>query len=151
MKKGELIIIGTTDFLDLPDFDIKDLGCKIDTGAETSALHCHRVHLIEKNGEEWVEFKLLDKKHPEYKNRWLKKRLHKTREIKNSFGNTETRFTIKSKVVLFNRSFTIEFSLADREKMKFPILIGKGFLKNKFLVDVSQKNLSYSTKNSLEE
>ena len=30
--------------------------------------------------------------------------------------------------------------------MKFPVLLGKRFLKNKFIVDVSEKDLSYTAK-----
>jgi hypothetical protein len=45
-------------------------------------------------------------------------------------------------VVILKRKIKAEFSLSDRSKMKFPILIGRKLLKNKFIVDVSQKNIS---------
>jgi hypothetical protein len=46
-----LTIIGTTDFIDLPEFKLQDVACKIDTGADTSTIHCSGIKLIEKEGK----------------------------------------------------------------------------------------------------
>ncbi len=146
MKKKTKKIIGTQDRIDLPEFDLFDLPCKIDTGAETSAIHCHRVRLLEVNGQETISFRLLDPSHEAYNNREFRTTKFKEKKIRNSFGQTEYRFTIRCKVALFGEIFVADFSLSDRVKMKFPVLLGKKLMKNRYLVDVAKADLSYKFK-----
>ena len=40
----------------------------------------------------------------------------------------------------------MEYTLRNRMKMNFPILLGREFLQNDFLIDVNKKYLSYSKK-----
>jgi len=46
-----------------------------------------------------------------------------------------------------NRVIRAEFSLANRGSMRFPVLLGRKLLRNKFVVDVSLKDVSYSLRN----
>ena len=39
------LIIGARDKIDLPEFGLYELPCKVDTGAATSAIHCYQVRL----------------------------------------------------------------------------------------------------------
>ena len=144
-----LKIIGTSDHIDLPEFGLENLGCKVDTGAATSALHCHKVRLIEKDGNAYVRFQLLDPEHPSYQNRRFTLPLYAEKEIRNSFGQSEWRYAIKTPVVVFGKTYRVVFTLSDRAKMKFPILLGSRFLRNKFMVDVSQKDLSLQLKRQI--
>lgn len=139
-------IIGRVDKIDLPDFDIEDLECKIDTGADTSSIHCSHVKVVEKDGKEFLKFRVLDKKHPLFSKQTHTVDEFSEKTVKSSSGHAETRFVIKTKVVVFGMKHTITFTLSDREKMKYPVLLGKRFLKNKFIVDVSEKDLSYEAK-----
>jgi len=150
MKRREKKIIGTRDHIDLPEFDLFDLPCKIDTGAETSAIHCHSVRLIEINGVECISFRLLDPSHEAYNNHEFHTSNFKEKKIRNSFGISEYRFSIKCQVVLFGEKFIADFTLADRVRMRYPILLGKRLLKNRFLVDVSKVDLSYKLKKEKE-
>ena len=68
------------------------------------------------------------------------------RMIRNSFGVAELRYVIQTRIVLFGRTIRAEFTLADREQLKNPVLLGRKLLRNRFVVDVSQKNLSYEPK-----
>lgn len=138
--------IGRVDKLDLPEFDMSELGCKIDTGAALSALHCHSVKVVEKDGVDELHFKLLDKRHPQYTASFYKTRDFRERKIKNSFGVEQLRYSFVTEVVLFGKSFKCEFTLADREKMSYPILIGRNLLRNNFIVDVARTNLSAKEK-----
>jgi hypothetical protein len=45
-------------------------------------------------------------------------------------------------VRLFNETFEIEISLRDRSNMEFPMLLGRSFIRKKFLVDVNRANLA---------
>lgn len=140
------IVIGATDHVDLPEFELYNVSCRIDTGAATSAIHCHNVKLIRKDGQNAVSFMLLDPEHPAYQNREYYSFDFKEKIIKNSFGHSEKRFSIKTVLLLFGRKFKTEMTLADREAMKYPLLIGRRLLKKGFLVDVRLKDVSYHLK-----
>lgn len=139
-------IIGTTDRIDFLDFGFENVKCKIDTGAMTSSIHCHEVRRRSDAEGEYITFKVLDPSHPQYRNQAIVIRDFSERKIRNSFGHTEYRYVIRTRVVLFGKPFIAEFSIADREKMKYPVLLGKRLLSGQFLVDVSQRNLSFKNK-----
>ena len=102
--------LGRSDRVDLPGLGLEDIQAKIDTGAYTSSLHCLRAEIIE--GE--LEFVLLDEEHPEFTGiKYRFKKFHQ-REIKNSFGEAEVRFVIKTKVKIFDEIVRAEFSLSNR-------------------------------------
>lgn len=147
----ELVVIGSTDCVDFPEFKLEDIPCKIDTGAAISALHCHDVQLREVDGETQITFQLLDPAHEAYRNETFHTANFKERVIKNSFGQSEVRYSIRTRVKLFNRTIKAEFTLSDREQMRYPVLLGKRLLKNKFLVDVSLNNLSHNLKNQSQQ
>jgi len=144
--KGKKRIIGRVDKIDLPNFDIENLECKIDTGADTSSIHCTNVRIVEKDGKEFLKFRVLDKKHPLFSKNSHTVDEFSEKRVKSSTGHSETRFAIKTTAIVFGKSYPITFTLSDREKMKYPVLLGKRFLKNKFIVDVSEKDLSYTAK-----
>lgn len=134
--------IGRVDVLTLPEFDLEHLECKIDTGAALSAIHCHSVKIVEKDGAEELWFKLLDKKHPQYQGKYYKTRQFRERTVRNSFGQEQKRFSFITKTQLLGQTYKCEFTLADREKMKYPVLIGRNLLRQGFIVDVSKSNIS---------
>jgi hypothetical protein len=61
---------------------------------------------------------------------------------RNSSGKEERRYVIKTSIRLFGKKIRTEFSLANRRKMRYPLLLGRKLLKNRFIIDVSQKDLS---------
>lgn len=143
MKK---LIIGTTDFIDLPDLGVEDLPCKIDSGADTSAIHCERMKIKEIDGQEYLSFKLFDRRHPHYTGKEILTNNFIERKIRSSFGDYEYRYQVKLKIRMFNIDFLTSFNLSNRKNMKYPVLIGKKTLRNRFIVDVSKKDLSYQAK-----
>jgi len=135
-------IIGRKEIIDLPDLDLSGIQAKIDTGAYGCALHCHKMKTITKDGVEFLQFQLLDPSHPEYEDKYYFSQNFREKKVKNSSGKVEHRFVIHSSIRIFNKSYKVEFSLTNRKNMKYPILLGRKFLRRKFLVDVSLKNLS---------
>src|ERR1700758_1346528 len=124
--------IGRKDRIDFPQLRLNDIDAKIDTGAYTSAIHCHSIKVIDKDGEQRVRFNLLDPSHPSYNNKTFTLPIYKRRKIKNSFGQVEERYIIKTKILLFSELFDIELSLTDRSKMEYPVLLGRKVLRNRF-------------------
>lgn len=145
-KETTKLIIGQQDKVDLPSFGFEDVPCKTDTGARTNSIHCHRVKLVERRGKEILSFMLLDPSHSDFNRKEFRTTEFKERKIKNSFGESEYRYVINTTVRLFGKNYETEFTLSDRENMRFPILLGGRFLRRRFLVDVSKKDLSYKEK-----
>ena len=78
-------ILGRYDRVDLPELGLRNIHAKVDTGAYTSSLHCHRHRL-------WrvcLEFILLDEEHPEFTGMKFIFTEFEERAIKNSFGEVE--------------------------------------------------------------
>lgn len=135
-------ILGRYDRVDLPALDLKNIHAKIDTGAYTSSLHCQKAQVI----DDRLEFILLDEEHPEFTGMKFVFPEFEVRDIKNSFGEVERRFVIVTTLKIYNEDITTEFSLCNRGSLKFPILIGRKILRDRFLIDVKKKNLSYREK-----
>jgi hypothetical protein len=135
-------ILGRYDRVDLPELGLTDIHAKIDTGAYTCSLHCHKAEIVDGK----LEFILLDEEHPEFTGMKFLFSTFEERDIKNSFGEVERRFVIITNIKIFNEEITAEFSLSNRGLLKFPILIGRKFLRDRFLIDVKQINLSFKEK-----
>lgn len=142
MAKKNLHIIGRIELVELPEWNIFEIESKIDTGAYSSSLHCHHIEEFNKDNITWVKFNLLDPEHPAYNDQLIELPISDKRTVKSSNGQKELRYFIKTKIKLFKKIYNIELSLADRSEMKYPLLIGRKFITKKFIVDVSQKNLS---------
>ena len=132
-------ILGRSDRVNLPGLGLYNIHAKIDTGAFTSSLHCSRAEVI--NGQ--LEFVLLDDEHPEFTGMKFVFNEFTEREIKNSFGVAEKRYVIITTIRIFDEEITAEFSLSDRDALRFPILLGRKILRDRYLIDVTKKNLSY--------
>ena len=131
------VIIGRAELIHFNDFEIADLPAKVDTGAYRSAVHVSRVKLSE-DGKK-LSFRLMGG-HPVFGN--LAKKVTVTDfnrvSITNSFGHREERYEVQLKVKVGNKSFKSTFSLANREKMIYPVLLGRKMLNRRFLVDSAQ-------------
>ena len=141
MKKK--LILGRKDKADFPEMSLKGIDIKIDTGAYTSAIHCHNITTSTIDGIDTLTFTLLDPTHSKYDGKEYNTAEFSEKRIKNSFGSSEKRFIIETKILLFGKINSIELSLSSRGKMKFPILIGRRFLMGKYIVDSSRYDLSY--------
>jgi len=141
-KKLSKMIIGTTDVIHIPEADLRSIPCKIDTGADTSTIHCSRIRLRVIDGQDVLCFWLLDKKHKLYNGKELRTAEFVEKKIRSSFGDYEYRYQVKLSIEVLGRRFKTAFTLSNREHMRYPILLGKRFLKNRFIVDVSLKDLS---------
>jgi hypothetical protein len=134
--------LGRSDRIDLPGLGLYNIHAKIDTGAYTSSLHCSRAEIV----KGVLEFVLLDDEHPEFTGMIFAFKEFSFRDIKNSFGIAEKRFVIQTTVKVHNEEILTEFSLSDRDTLRFPILLGRKILRHRFIIDVSKKNLSFKKK-----
>jgi len=131
--------VGRKELISIPDLELFDLDAKVDTGADSNALHCNDISIDEHN---MVHFHLLDDVHPAYHGKEIVMPLHKVKKVKSSNGELQERASIKVSVEFFGKKYKTIISLTNRADMKYPMLIGRRFLNGKFLVDVSQEYLA---------
>lgn len=135
MKK----LLGRVDKISFPELKLEHIDVKIDTGAYTSAIHCSRIK--ELDGKLYCKFE--SKGHPNFKSEVVIFENYTYTDVKSSNGHKENRYKIKTTAIFFGKSYKINLTLSTRDDMKFPVLIGRQFLKQKFLVDVDLENQSY--------
>ncbi|MFA7090908.1 MAG: RimK/LysX family protein [Arcobacteraceae bacterium] len=127
-------VIGRREVVSIVELELNDIDAKIDTGADSNALHCDDIFIDENN---FVYFKLLDEVHPSYHGKQMKMPLYKVKRVKSSNGEMQLRPSIKVTLDFFGKQYKSVISLTNRADMKYPMLIGRQFLCKRFLVDVS--------------
>lgn len=132
-------IIGSKELISLIDLELFDLDAKVDTGADSNALHCDDIEIDENN---MVHFTLLDEVHPAYHGKRMQMPLYKLKKVRSSNGELQLRPSIQVEVEFFGQKYRSVVSLTSRADMKYPMLIGRKFLSGRFLVDVSEEYLS---------
>lgn len=135
MKKTNGKVLGTFEPVSFPAFaGIGKVMAKIDTGAYRGALHCTKIQVEKTPKGKVLHFSPFD--HPEldiYTSDFA------VDYVKSSNGESQKRYFINTKIKVHGKIYPIALSLADRSEMKWPVLIGRKFLRNNnFLVDVSQ-------------
>jgi glutathione synthase/RimK-type ligase-like ATP-grasp enzyme len=110
---------------------------KIDTGADVSAIWASNIN--EKDGE--LSFILFEPYSSFYTGGIIKTRNYSVANVKNSFGDSEYRYKVMLSVKIANKTYKSFFNLADRSHSRFPILLGRNFLKNRFVVDVASRDI----------
>jgi len=138
--------IGRRDRIDLPELGYSSIKAKIDTGAYGSAIHCSRIEIKQEDGKDILSFELFDPSYSKYKKKKCVFEQFDDKLVKSSSGDTEHRYSIITDAIIFGIKVRTEFSLTDRSQMKYPILLGRKFLYNRFLVDVRLKDVSYRMK-----
>lgn len=126
--------VGWREWIALPDFGVRAIKAKIDTGARTSAIHAWNIDPFERDGRYWVRFQL----HPIQGSSALRRceaELSDQRKVRNSGGKVEQRFIIETNLRLGDESWPIELSLASRDEMGFRLLLGRTALAGHVLVD----------------
>lgn len=141
MKKVKQII-GRSEMIDLPELKLSRVKAKIDTGAYGNSMHCSEMEEVEIDGKKMLRVVPLQRKKDKHLRESFYFEFVREKSVKSSSGETENRPVIKTRLRIFDREEWVEFSLTDRSNMKFPILLGRTFLKGKYLVDVSKSNLS---------
>ncbi len=112
---------------------------KLDTGALTSSMHAENIDRFKKDGDDWVRFtvELEDTESGEQVETRLERKVVRTIKVRGA-GGAEERPVVLMKVCLGNRIHEEQFSLNDRDKMNYPVLIGRRMLEDVGPVDSSK-------------
>lgn len=140
-----LIVLGRIERVSFPELDLYNLEAKIDTGAYSTAIHCEDICIVNFDDIPTLCFTLLDPEHPDYNHKEIRFTEFELKPFKSSFGETEERYVIKTLIQIGTKKIRTKVSLTSRLNMRYPILVGRKLLKNRFLVDVSLTNCLSTT------
>jgi len=111
------------------------LKARIDTGAKTTSIDARNITSFERDGKKWVRFIC----HSSNKEHTIERKIIKTKLIKRHGEESQRRYVVNMRIVLGDVSQLVHVTLNDRETYTYPILIGRNFLRDYFIVDVSKK------------
>ena len=134
--RSEPRIIGVAEYVDFPDWGVKSLRARIDTGARTSALHVENVRLLAGSR---VRFDVRLRRDDPTARVTVETKVSRRTPVRSSTGQTEARLFVKAHVRLGGREQLIEVGLVDRRNMLYRMLLGRSALERRFLVDVSRR------------
>ncbi len=125
----EKIVIGGVEDVILLPWGTK-LPARVDTGAAKSSLDARELRVQ----DDMVEFKLPEK----YGGLQLRLPIIGWRHIRTPEGR-ERRPIVELEICLGSRRFRTLVNLADRSMVKYPLILGRNFLKENFLVDIKRR------------
>ncbi len=129
-----VMTLGWRERVGLPQLGIERLRAKLDTGARSSALHVDSLETFMRDGSVWLRFDVSQGRHAQYGVTCEAPALGR-RVVTNSSGHRAERWFIRSQILLAGHCFDAEISLTDRRGMRFPLLLGRTALSERFRVD----------------
>ena len=136
--RTEKVLIGWTEYIDLPDWGIRKLRAKVDTGARTSALHVEGVKILPRGRVGF--FVVLNRKSK--RRVWVETHLVRYSRVRSSSGTSEMRPFVRATLQLGTKRHPIEISLVDRGDMIFRMLLGRQALAGPFLIDPGRRHVT---------
>uniref|UniRef100_UPI00188D7F00 ATP-dependent zinc protease family protein n=2 Tax=Vibrio anguillarum TaxID=55601 RepID=UPI00188D7F00 len=110
---------------------------RIDTGAATSSISAVDVVAFERDGNDWVKFRI---EHDDIKSDEISLPVERWVRIRQSSAEgTQKRAVVVAWIEIGDLKERTEFTLADRTHLTYPLLLGRSFFKDVALVDVSRK------------
>lgn len=130
------LILGEKEWVYVPGLE-QNFRARIDTGATTSSISAVDIEPFERDGKDWVKFKIEHEGHKSKEialpvQRWVKIR-------QSSADGTQERAVVDAWIQIGDLKEKTEFTLADRTHLTFPLLLGRSFFKDVAVVDVSQQ------------
>lgn len=132
------VTIGIQEYVGLPDWGIKRLRAKTDTGARTSAIDAYDIEELPGNRVKFIV--VASRKHPE-RRREVIADISRRAPVKSSTGHQHDRLFVTTTLKVGPVEKQIEVSLVSRHKMKCRMLIGRAALVGDFLVDPEHDRL----------
>lgn len=134
-QPANLPTIGWREYVALPDLGVPHIKAKVDTGARSSSLHAFDLEQFQKEGRDYVRFKIHPVQRSDAKVIDVETPVLDIRKVKSSSGEVTLRPVILTPVRLLGATWLIELTLANRDEMGFRMLLGREAIRGRMLVD----------------
>ena len=147
MTAVNLPIIGRGAFLTI--VGTKGVPAKVDTGADSSCVWASDIS----EDDQGLHFVLFDKSSPYFTGERFTVRAgdYERVRVASSSGNRQMRYKVVLPVNIQGTEYVVNFSLADRTTMAYPVLLGRSFLEDHFIVDVRQDETAAISEDLLQQ
>ncbi|MEO9525323.1 ATP-dependent zinc protease family protein [Marinobacter alexandrii] len=152
--------LGFVEWLVMNETSVR-LKARLDTGAKTSSLHAVNVEGFKKGDEEWVKFQLPLGDHEDQPSEGsiehedvileFERPVHRTVLIKRKSAPSQRRYVVKMDFCIAGAVHETQFSLTDRGNFKYPVLLGRRFMRDdNILIDsadsfIAERECEYNT------
>lgn len=134
--------IGWREWIELPEFSPKSMKVKIDTGAQTSALHAFRLRVTENGTGTYATFELHPLQRSSKASAKVRAEVIGFRKVRSSNGKVERRPVIATTAKVGTTTWPIQITLTRRDQMGFRMLLGRSALRRRFVVDPSRSYIA---------
>ncbi|MDP3534558.1 MAG: ATP-dependent zinc protease [Halomonas sp.] len=133
-------MLGRNEWVGLPSIGTY-LKARVDSGAHTSSLSASNITRFERDGENWVRFKLAlneeDVVVERIRDEWIEAPIIRRVRIVQASGE-ESRPVISLLMTLGPLRENVEFTLNNRTHLDYPVLLGRRFMMDIATIDVAQ-------------
>ncbi|WP_105902346.1 ATP-dependent zinc protease family protein [Vibrio gangliei] len=135
-KSGDLVL-GEKEWIYVKELN-RNILSRVDTGATSSSISAVDIKTYKKDGKNFVDFKLAHKK---WKSKTLTYPVTRWVEVVQSTTDepSASRPVVQLDVQLGDYKTKTDFTLTDRTHLQYPVLLGRTFIDNVAIVDVSHK------------
>lgn len=130
------LILGSKEWVYLSELKVNSLA-RVDTGATTSSISAIDVVNFERDGKDWVKFKL---SHDQGTSKEISLPVKSKTKIRQaSSEKLVTRYEVEAWIQVGKLKVKTPFTLADRTHMDYGVLLGRTFFRDVAVVDVSRQ------------
>lgn len=142
-KDSAKLVIGRVEWVWIDALN-KKLKARVDTGATLSSIHATKIERFERDGKNWVRFTMQVNTEGEQgtnvKEQEFEAPLARNAKIRQaSAEEIDARPVVRLRMRLGHLEEDVDFTLTNRSEMNYPILLGRRFLQDIAVVDVSLK------------
>jgi hypothetical protein len=139
-KKAVIRMIGATALVTEMSTGLP-LPARVDTGASSCSIHCEKLEIKDADPDPKVNIGkrvrfLIEAREGKDKGEWIEAKIVDHVTIRTSEREDE-RYKVRLKLKVDDVEKKVLVTLNDRDKMKYPVLLGRNFLRDDFLVNVA--------------
>lgn len=117
------------------------LNSLVDTGAATSSLGAEELTPFERDGKEWVRFKLIPEGQDDTDGVSIELPVKRYVRVARPGFERQRRPVVDMSLTVGEVTHMVEINLTDRSDFEYQLLVGRNFLKDAAVVDVSRRNV----------
>jgi hypothetical protein len=136
-----VVILGAVETVSIAGIEQK-FNARVDTGATTSSIDAQNVKEFERNGKKWVKFHVSELENSQGNKLWVEVPVIRYANVRQvNTPEVQKRPVVSIPIQLGELKQNVEFTLSDRSHMDHNVLLGREFLKDIAVVDVSQEHI----------